>query len=667
MAIVHRVPRPLIIVVGWIGALLLVVTLAAPELGLGRREDFVLYRWFGLMRTQTGWPGALLMIGSVVLLEYERLKRWRLWSQEWERKCANHAWGWYLLPLFEYFRLGPKTPPFPGLRRDVIALGVIATVAQTVYLLAISLGFECDGATFYAFAKALIGLGGSFSAYRPPMYPFFLLVTGTIWPGTFIFAILAQAAMGVAIPLLVYGIMHGLGRRPALIAALLVTISATPFVGAKLILAEQTCVFWTLLALFCLARYQDCRNERFIYGFVFAGLAAMLTRWEAQFLFGFGFCAIFFLAFNQARQLRHVALGVLLTCALLATYSAARAWYMHDMRVLGSLQSGTGMQVFQRLYGMSPSNVAANQRAILGWADATSEVQVMGLAKGPATQRLKRVLVEYSREHPEAYRGRAKSMAEMRTEPDTPPQGPYWELFGRFEGNAEALVENIFNSSPNLRTAQYPFFIADVAQNALGLAGGDRLLLASALDALEAKPATILVMFADGFTLTGADLRAIRDVFRDPSNVALWKALFPIGGLFDYHYVDFNIGGCAAASLSPYMMAEHRFDAEWTGGVFSGVAVNIAALGRNVVRFISGIVLLLGWWILLLAPRRAVHLPLLATLGCLILAIGISAGGGNSKYDLMYLPLQVITSISIATEAVRRITAFVRRRAEATA
>lgn len=543
-----------------------------------------------------------------------------------------------------YYRF--DTPPAGVSRfgRDRAALLAIGIVLQVVYLASIPLGYECDAATYYGIAKALIGVGGAFSPYRPPLFPYLLIGTGTIWPGTFAGLLLAHAAMGVAVPLLVHRILSGLGRWPALIGALTVVVSTTPFFGAKLVLAEQLYVFATLVCAAFLSRYQDFRDPRAIYGFVLAGLAAMLTRWEAEFFVIFGFLAIAILALRRPRHLRHVVLGLGVIFAILATYSITRAVKMNDMRLVGSLQSGAGMQLFQRVYNMGPAFLSPTN--------------------GPASRELSGLLIRYVRQNPESYRMLQVPLSNLIVEKDAPSQGPYWELFGRFDGNPEALVENIFNTSPTLRTAQYPFYLTWVAQKVLGLAGGDRLLLSAALEGIRKHPQTAVQMFINGISLLGLNWTSLTQLVDRPLDPAIWRRLFPYWVVADYTRIGFDAGGCGTATLSPHMMNEYRWDAIIVNSKFADAAIEFGAYGRNLVRAVGGAIFLVGWWLLLFAPRRAVTLPVLGSIGCLIIAIGVSVGGGNSKYDLMFIPLLVIAVTSIATEAVRHICKIARLHAK---
>jgi hypothetical protein len=625
-----------------VGAALFVVPLTAPVLVIEQQQNivlqqqnFIFYRWFGLARTQSALIGMALMAISALTIGWLALA-----------KSDNR--------VARFFRIAdaPKSTALPV--SDVALVLAAAILAQIVYLFAIPLGFECDASMFYNFAKAILGQGQHFSPYRPPAYPIFLIFTGVVWPGTFLVAVLAQAAMGVAIPFLVYAILHGLGRRPALIGAFAVILSTTPFVAAKLMLSEQLYVFTTILTVFFLARYQDCRDPRAIYGFVMAGLAAMLTRWEAQFIFAFGFVAIFLLALGHARQMRHAVVGLLLTIGVLGSYSTARALFIGDPRLIGSLQSGTGQQIYDRLYMMAPETVTGTMATVFGHADPIETKQLMSPENGPASRQLYDFLKQYIPAHPESYHVFKGPLANLVREPDAPPDS-YQELFGRFEDAPEKIVENIFASAPNLRTAQYAIFIFRLLPRALGPNASNRLLLAATLETIERYPATLLVMADEGFILTGIRLTALASAIRDPLNAAHWKSIFPIWGIPDYSRVPFNIGGCAAGALPPHLMSEYGLDAGVTATRWSDAAIVFGGFGRNIVRVIAGTIVVLGFWVLFFAPRRGLNLPVLLTLGALIVTIGVSIGGANTRYDLAFIPLLVVAATAIGTESIRRV------------
>jgi len=534
-----------------------------------------------------------------------------------------------------------------------------AVCLQTALLFGLFLGYECDAAHFLSIAKRLVAEGG-LSAVRPPLFPAFLALTGVVWPGTFAGVVLAQAAMGVAIPLFVYRILRGCGRPLALAGSLLLIVSTIPFVGAKLILAEQLFAFLTVLTVFFLADYQYRRDPRAIYGFLLAGLAAMLTRWEAEFIFTLGMCGILALAVRSRHHFRHVVLAIVLALLVLGSYSVARAISLHDLSLLGTLQSGTGHQLFNRLYGFDAATVDAKVGRFADLfprrAAAVAAPRLIHPANGSASRRVRDIIAETARTNPEIFRARKPGLMGIHREADAPTD-PYEELFGRFEGHPDALADEIFRAPKNFRTAQYAVFVNDLLTQELGFQGGDRLQIALALESIRAYPSVALAMFADGFTLTGISISALATAIGSPATLAHWKKMYTVWGEPGYVHVYFNVGGCALDSMSPLQASEYRLDQRMTDLPLARSIRSVVMTGatRNWVRAFSGTVLLFGWWILFFGDGRALRLPVLIAAGGVILVVGMGVGGGNSKYDVAFMPLLVILSVFIVAEVLRRV------------
>jgi hypothetical protein len=353
----------------------------------------------------------------------------------------------------------------------------------------------------------------------------------------------------------------------------------------------------------------------------------------------------------------------------LAGYSIVRASALGDWRLVGSLQSGTGFQLFQRLYLLDPALVDGlaspylRERMARGSEPiAAAMVPVPGApaqyvrpANGSATRQLRELVLVHTSEHPEGYRVLEPLLDQSAREANAPPEGPYQELFGQFDGDPSALVDNIFRSRANFRVAHYAIYMANVAQQVMGPVASDRLLLAVGLEAARANPRAVVAMIADGFTMTGIALEGLREVVRGPFRLDSWRDTYPLWDIFDYSRVPFDAGGCASIALSPSMMAEYRLDQRLTDNDFARGAVHYGAFGRNLVRAICGTIFVLGWWLLLIAPRRILTLPVMFTIAVLMITVGISVAGGNTKYDLGFMPLLVVAAVSIVTEGRRRI------------
>jgi hypothetical protein len=198
--------------------------------------------------------------------------------------------------------------------------------------------------------------------------------------------------------------------------------------------------------------------------------------------------------------------------------------------------------------------------------------------------------------------------------------------------------------------------VAKAATDAFGLAAGDRLLRSAAIETIRANPNTALAMVADGFTLTGVSLEGVSDVIHNPFERENWHRMFPLWQTAQYMRVGYNAGKCASNSLSPSMWEEYRFDSRLTSSSLADSMIQFGTYTRNWVRVSCGTLVVFGWWLLVMAPRRrALNLSVLATLGCVVVVVGIAVAGGNTKYDIGFMPLLVIAAVSIATEAACRV------------
>lgn len=651
-----------------IGVALFALAVVAPHFGLGTRENFVLYRRLGWSRAHTAALGAGLLLvaaasGVAMLMHRQKLSP--------AGALANTIAGRgvsILHHVLAYYEMGPRSPPNPVPRRDVGLLLGLAAILQTVYLVAIPLTFECDAASYYSFARFIVGAGGGYSYVRGPGYPLFLILTGDLWPKTFLFTLLVQAAFGVVIPLIFYRCLWGLGRVPALGGALLLIASTIPFTAAKLVLTEQLYTLLVLLAIMCLALYHDGRNPRSIYAFALCALAAMFTRWESQVLVAIGFVAIFVLAYRRPRQIRHAILAAAISISIIGGYSVARALLISPS-LLGTLQNGTGAQLFWRMHAMNESAFSAREPSLSRTPKEAEESarypQFISGSNGPASARLRLMVRDYIRDHPESYRSLKEPLSLLPEDSGGPHGWIYQEAFGRFEGSPDALTDNIFSASHDLATESYIYYVNGIAQQELGIAAADRLLRDVAIEAIRANPLMPLtVMFIDvPFQETGFTLYGLDRVIRDPASARSWQAFFPFREPFAFANVGFDAGGCASATLPARMMAEYRLDQRLHSNLLSEPAVMLGGFLRNLIRPIIGVTILFGWWVSFFSRRRILDLAVLASAVALIVASGSLTGVvANFRYEYAIFPLDLLVAVAIASEVGQRLRSFAVRR-----
>ncbi|MGQ0675341.1 MAG: ArnT family glycosyltransferase, partial [Rhodospirillales bacterium] len=502
-------------------------------------------------------------------------------------------------------------------RLDLAMLLFLGAVCQAVYFVAVPLTFECDAASYYSFAQSILRRGGSYSHYRAPGYPLVLALSGAVWPGTFIPLLLLQALLGAAMPAIFYRCLYGMSRRAALAGALMLIASAIPFTAAKLILTEQLYTALVLLAVMCLAQYHDRGDPRWAYRFALVALAALFVRWEAQFLVGFGLLGLMAMSLGRPRRLRYAVLAAGFVALCLVGYSAARAVFI-DPALFGSLQNSSGAQMFWRMYSLGdlpfPGAEQHPRPGPAGAEDAARFPQLVRTSNGPATQRLRDIVAAYARKNPDTYRGMKDQLARLPEDKDGPTGWIYEYSFGRFDGDPEALADNIFSAPFFLATEPYVYYVTGIARSELGIVEADRLLRDVAIEAVRAHPKSLLTMFVDlPFQITGTMLQIVEQAARDPLNPAAWAELPHYRGRLTYVDVPFDAGGCASSILPQRMMAEYRFDRDSRHAGFADAAIAVASFGRNVLRPIVGLTFVFGWWAALFAPRRAFNLAVLAT------------------------------------------------------
>ena len=661
MTIEGPLARRVLVIVAILGAGLIFIAIIGPQIGLGADETFILYSWLGLSRRLTALLGTVLVAAAALTAIPVRLPtsaNLPATRPVIAGVAARSATA--LSHVRHYYALGERLPtdPIPG--RDFAVLLVLSTALQLVYFAAIPLTFECDATTYYNFARKIVGAGGAYSYVRGPGYPIFLLATGALWPGTFVVTLLLHAIFGILAPVVFYRCLQGLGRAPALTGALVLMASTIPFTAAKLILTEQIYMFVVLVALMYLAWYHDKRDPRAIYAFTAAALFAMFTRWEAQFLVAFGFVAFFILAYRRPRQTRHVVVTAIATVLIVGGYSVARGLII-DHALIGSLQNGTGAQMFWRMMSLSENTIPGRTRhpspGPAGVAETAKYGQMVRASNGPATMQLQSLVTDFVGKHPESYRALKQPLSQLPEDKDGPAGWIYEEVFGRFDGKPETLANNMFSASYNIATESYVYYITGIAQRELGVAAADRLLREVAIEAVQANPQSLRIMFIElPFQVTGMTIYGIEQVVRKPLNLQAWQDLVYYRDLLTYRATPYDAGGCASSTLPERMMAEYRFDQSLRSPTFANGSVAMASFGRNLIRPAIGIILLFCWWAVFLSPRRTFDLAVMATVGAMIMTAAVLAGViANYRYEYTIYPLELMLAVTVGTVLIRRL------------
>lgn len=298
------------------GITLSIASYFSPHIGLGIKEDYIFYSLFDFTRRQTFLYGILMALSAVIVICF--------YSYKTNKPSYLNR---YLIIFRSYFAFPPVSAHSTFNARDQLILLLAAVLFQTIYLFIIPLGFECDAAMYFNYAKYLAGLkDGVLTYWKGPGFPAFIALTGQFVFHSFIGTVMVHAVMGALMPVIVYRTLVPVHRLSAFIAAAVLIFSSAPFFAAKLMLTEQLYTFSLVTMLYCFSRYYFTRDVRFIYFTVFLGFLAFFTRWEASFPFFISIGLLFFICRKQKNHLRHFILPITLVALIGTGWSAVRSY-----------------------------------------------------------------------------------------------------------------------------------------------------------------------------------------------------------------------------------------------------------------------------------------------------------------------------------------------------
>jgi hypothetical protein len=548
-------------------------------------------------------------------------------------------------------------------KRYLISLLLFSLLFQVVFLLASPIGFECDAAMFYNYAKAIIFQGRSASDYRPPAFPLFLLITGQIWPGTLMVTLFFQLAMGILMPILVFEILKRFGNSFAVFGSVLTVFSTIPYNYATLILSDQLFGFTFLLAIYFFTCFFFEKSKRDLRWFLVASLVCTFTRWEGIFLLFNGLIYISYY-YCKAKRFKTAILLNFAIVMLFLLYTVVRAIYFHDIKMVGSLQNGSGLQLFYRAYtGDYPAfqkNKPRDNQSLVstnnGDLDPGNSVQFVSVLNGPSTQKLKEIVERFASENPDSYRKLKPFILNLPI--SNSYSDSYETLYGRFDGQPKKMADHIFTTPSSNLNSQYLFYINRAVKASLGTVDGDKLLVSSAIEAFVANPIIVFSMLNDSLSILGVDLFNFLSGINKGSFSDSMNLLFPYWGRYHYDWLDFDLAKCASHSLSPHMINELKLSYKVADRKLNRELVGVASFNRNLTRVALGISIILLGWTLLFSQNRLYLCVLVGTFLPMILIYGAYIGGAYTRYEVATIPLMIIIAMQIFIGIKRRLSFF---------
>lgn len=368
------------------------------------------------------------------------------------------------------------------------AILLLACIGEALWLAVVNVGFFMDSVQYLRYANVLVGQEMPFQtndsighdmdmtavARRTAGYPLLLLLTGVPSTGSLIGIVILQAAMAVAMPMLVYKTVEPYGRRAALVTALVLIATLEPFNYSKAILTEQSFKFLLLLLVYLASRAYRAPSR-----WLFAAIAAVsimlaLVRPQGSFI---AILVFAMLAIAHKDRWKAAAASFFAVFLVLGFCSFATALHLAayiPTEAPGTLQNGSSPTLASRLANLLFYNLYTS-RSLGAAASGTA-------AGGTGRAKLRNVMQRYAEEFPQEWT----------------PLAPR-HYFGAFSGNPSAWVEEIYrNPNPyylNMIKVAIGAYL-DSADPALRSAGLFRRVI---LETYLAEPRQILSFFVRFF------------------------------------------------------------------------------------------------------------------------------------------------------------------------
>src|SRR5262245_10870170 len=227
-------------------------------------------------------------------------------------------------------------------------LAVLAcSFAATVFFLIFAQLQIPGGANAFTEWADLIAFGGKADpglSQRDVGYPLLLVLSGYPYTQSFVGITVINAVFAILTPLMVYATIGRAHPALALVTALAVILSSTPYGFMKFIHHDHAYLFFQMLCVYCGVSFLRRRESWRVYAMTAAGLAASLCRPSGNLLLVFVF--IFVLVVETRRAWKHILVCAAFAVLVLGTY----ADYRNRIGLDGSQDSYFGRQLFYNPY-----------------------------------------------------------------------------------------------------------------------------------------------------------------------------------------------------------------------------------------------------------------------------------------------------------------------------
>ena len=389
---------------------------------------------------------------------------------------------------------------------------------------------------------------------RPPVYPLFLILSGTFLFDSFIPLIAVQLFLSFIIVILINEILilNLKSSNIAFIFTILFSLTSIPYILIKFLIAEQLLFFCTVLTYYLLSNYTFKNKDKYLYISIVVATLAWLTKWEGVLLF---LSVTFFIILNinnfKHKKIFKLISFFIIPFLILSSWTITRSLVSNDFTNITSVSNSNSDQLFYKTYGVITSEYY-NYKKELGLDTSGAKVkeivktetflQVIKKDNGKYSNLLFDSIKEYLIKNPNSYKSLEKPLSEAYSKD---PEGVdfYFELFGKFDGDIDKITKNIFEQ-PNI---YYFNFVNMGLDKFLGTKKKNEIINGAMKEAYLNEPQLLIISATNFFEANGVNLK----------NFFLGKNIF--SGLSDLDFINpFNAGKCAENNLTNNMFKEYK-------------------------------------------------------------------------------------------------------------
>lgn len=355
------------------------------------------------------------------------------------------------------------------MHRKVLTLLSISIAINAIILFVYPIKIYGDTLSYINHAHIL--LGGDLNSsipylYRSFGYPLILILTGVIHFETFYILIFLQFLMASVVPLLVYYILCSFNHKRAFAYTLLLIASLVPFVFMNTALTEQSFIFFILLVVFLSVRFWETKNAIYlIYQIPLLVILALIKPYG----FYLGIILSVFQIFLALRKWYIPLLSIIVFISVVSFFNH----YIYNIHLKGYDKSNRfGITLFLQVY------LNQNEDVYNTIKSNDSFIRIKNKLLPVLTNSNYRDILYEEIEYQKTLSSTYSSLPNV-----------YFDLFGKFENNPEALIENIYRQ-PNIF---YEKFQRRILKKTIGIEKTDELLLALAIDLIKNNPSKTII------------------------------------------------------------------------------------------------------------------------------------------------------------------------------